>query len=368
MIDSVSGSKTSNKMGAVERDGNGHSELFREINVCLDRACAVDAVDTNEAGCATAIAGAGAGRVKADYIADIAASAAIAKAEAAAALLMTASLMTKMAETFVVAGSCCGVVGAASSKRVESAMASGASATATPIPRGIALNNHSFAGVGANGCNSPKQDTIFVMVSNNMKAKTTAAITVAAAIVKTEAATASSTTASWTAKTATAAVDASSCCIGGAKNRNTIESSMASGPLTTATLMTKWITTNYPNFADVRVNGGSSYRQANIIADHQNSNNKEEKVVRATCNDDSDNNEEWNEDDFAAIDLWVTTRQSQSQHQQQHPTSAMTASIDPDSAALLLLDNIGGNDCDEESWNDDDLAAIDLSMAALMQQ
>ena len=359
MIDNVSGSGASNKMGAVERDGNGRSDLFREIELGLDRACAVDAVDTDKADRATATAGASDGRVKADPIVAIAAPAAIAEAEAVAASSTTESLTTKTAAALVVACSC-GVVGAASRKRVESAMASGALATATPITRGIAMNNHSFAGVGANGCNSHRQGTIVAMVSDNVKAEPTAAITVAAAIVKTEAAAASSTTASWTTKTAAAAVI--SCCIGGAASRNSVESATASGALATVTPMTRGISMKSPSFADVGVNGGSSYRQGNIVDDHQNSNNNKEKGLRANCDDDYDNDEEWNEVDFAAIDLSVAAQQRQSQ--QQHPASA----IDSGSAAPLLLDNIDGNNCDDESWNDDDLAAIDLSVAALTQQ
>ena len=124
MIDSVSGSRASDKMGAVKRDGNDHGDLFRENKLGLDRACAIDAVNTNEAGHATAAARAGTSRVKAGPIAAIAASAAIAEAEAVAALLTTASSTTKTAEAFVVASSCCSVVGATSSKRVELAMVS----------------------------------------------------------------------------------------------------------------------------------------------------------------------------------------------------------------------------------------------------
>ena len=122
MIDSVSGSRASNKMGAVKRYGNDHGNLFRENELGLDRACTVDAVNTDEADRATATTGARTGRVKADPIAAIAASAAIGEAEAVAALLKTASSTTKTAEAFVLASSCCSVVGAASSKRVESTM------------------------------------------------------------------------------------------------------------------------------------------------------------------------------------------------------------------------------------------------------
>ena len=122
MIDSNSGSRASNKKGAVKRYGNDQDDLFREIKLGLDRACAVDAVNTDEAGHATATAGAGTNRVKANPIAAVAASAAIAEAEAVAASLTTAYLRTKTVEAFVLASSCCSVVGAASSKRVESTM------------------------------------------------------------------------------------------------------------------------------------------------------------------------------------------------------------------------------------------------------
>jgi hypothetical protein len=81
-------------MGAVKRYDNDHGDLFREIELGLDRACTVDAVNTDEAGCATATTGAGTGRAKADPIAAIAVSAAITEAGAVAALLTTASLTT----------------------------------------------------------------------------------------------------------------------------------------------------------------------------------------------------------------------------------------------------------------------------------
>jgi hypothetical protein len=105
MIDSISGSRASKKMGVVKKYGNDHSDFFREIELGLDRACAVDAVNTDEAGRATATAGAGTGRMKANPIKAIAASAAIAEAGALAASLTTASLTTKTAEAFVLASS-----------------------------------------------------------------------------------------------------------------------------------------------------------------------------------------------------------------------------------------------------------------------
>ena len=107
MIDSVSGSRASDKMGAVKRDGNDHGDLFRENKLGLDRACAIDAVNTNEAGHATATARAGTNRVKANLIGAVAASAAITEAEAVASSLTTASLRTKTVEAFVLASSCC---------------------------------------------------------------------------------------------------------------------------------------------------------------------------------------------------------------------------------------------------------------------
>jgi len=83
-----------------------------------------------------------------------------------------------------------------------------------------------------------------------------------------------------------------------------------------------------------------------------------------------DNDEEWNEDDLAAIDLSVVAMQMQRTKQQHHPSSATIIETTTylNSASTSLLDKSEVNDFDDESLNDDDLAAIDRSVAAKMDR
>ena len=92
------------------------------------------------------------------------------------------------------------------------------------------------------------------------------------------------------------------------------------------------------------------------------------KMPRQNEGEPFDNDEEWNEDDLAAIDLSVVAMQRQRTKQQHHPTSAtiIETTTHLNSASTSLLDKSEVNDFDDESLNDDDLAAIDRSVAATM--
>ena len=71
---------------------------------------------------------------------------------------------------------------------------------------------------------------------------------------------------------------------------------------------------------------------------------------------------------MAAIDLSVVEMQRQRTKQQHHPSSAtiIETTTHLNSASTSLLDKSEVNDFDDESLNDDDLAAIDRSVAATM--
>jgi hypothetical protein len=182
------------------------------------------------------------------------------------------------------------------------------------------------------------------------------------AIVRSEAVAALTTTTSRTIEAAKALVVASGCGIEEVSSYRAEVSMMASGASTTAIPVTNGVSTNAPTAA----NAGITFD--NFSGTTNSKNISDGKDVLANCDDYYDNDEEWDEDDLAAIDLSVAAQQRQSQQHEQHLASVITTSVDPDSAAPSLFDSGDGEDCDDELWNDDDLAAIDLSVKALTQR